>query len=374
MARFPTFSYKIACFALILWCIDIIYSVALAIDPIRKVAVIGAGVTGLTLASAIQRLCPNVEEVTICDSRTQPLQPETGGGLQMTGGATVLGRLSLEAELLSIAQPLHSVLCRNTRGDVLYNLDIKGLFAKANSVACVEPKYAVTIMRDALLSLLYNSTLSQADKKPIMGAKVNYFQGYECTQIQEHNDKVDIYFDNNQKVTDNDLVIGADGINSHVRQHLKCKLITGREVDTSNYSDIRIAFCVSSADATLRAGDDRAFHQYMGDGVYALSSSYGGLNGLHHMLAIVYQDSKQSVYGENIGWAVSSAGDSLSVLEDRLKAGRLHRVSEINHMLASIISTGRIFDLGVKDRFFPLDRWSSPSGRVLLAGDSAHPM
>ena len=36
---------------------------------------------------------------------------------------------------------------------------------------------------------------------------------------------------------------------------------------------------------------------------------------------------------------------------------------------------GRIFDLGVKERFFPLRTWSSPKhGRIVLIGDSAHPM
>jgi hypothetical protein len=123
----------------------------------------------------------------------------------------------------------------------------------------------------------------------------------------------------------------------------------------------------------LRYGVDKEFHQYVGNGIYALASSYGGVNGNQHMLALVYHSKVHNTYNidENPSWIASSAGDRVRYMSQKLEESGLGQIQEMKTILDA---SERVFDLGVKDRFFPLNKWSSDSGRILLAGDSAHPM
>eukprot|EP00981_Chlorochromonas_danica_P002195 scaffold437_cov168-Ochromonas_danica.AAC.12 len=332
----------------------------------RQICVVGAGVTGLTLTAALQRLCPNVEQITLCEGRSDILQPQIGGGLQMTGGASVLHRLGLLNELKLVAQPFQSVRCVNSKENLLYDFQIAEAMKKYPSLY----QGSYSIMRDALVSLLH-----KANRNHPSAGKIQFLQNHSVAGISEEDEGVRVEFSNGQVLSNFDLVVGADGVNSMVRRHLGCKYILGNTIgEHEAYSGLRIAFCVTPPNKDLRKGDDRSFHQYMGDGIYGLVSSYGGLEGIQHVVAVVYKENDVPFHGENIGWALSSREESLSYLRNQLARGGLSDIGEIERVLAEVQKGGRVFDLAVKDRVFPLDHWSSPSGRVVLAGDSAHPM
>lgn len=91
------------------------------------------------------------------------------------------------------------------------------------------------------------------------------------------------------------------------------------------------------------------------------------------MLAFVYsvEDNDSVLGGENSDWKASASTD----IKDKLKSAKLDNIPEISRVLeASLKNDGRVFDLGVKERLLPLKSWASESGRVILLGDSAHPM
>jgi 2-polyprenyl-6-methoxyphenol hydroxylase-like FAD-dependent oxidoreductase len=94
---------------------------------IEKVCIIGGGVTGLTVATVLQRKCPNINHITVLDTRKDILAPQIGGGLQLTGGGMVLKQIGLESELKRIAQPFQAVVCRNSK-DITKARHYKSIF------------------------------------------------------------------------------------------------------------------------------------------------------------------------------------------------------------------------------------------------------
>ena len=73
-----------------------------------------------------------------------------------------------------------------------------------------------------------------------------------------------------------DLVVGCDGIGSQVRRTI---VGTGAE-PSRQYSNIRITFGVAPA-GQRPEGSENEMHQWFGDGAYALTGTYGGLEGEH---------------------------------------------------------------------------------------------
>jgi 2-polyprenyl-6-methoxyphenol hydroxylase-like FAD-dependent oxidoreductase len=64
--------------------------------PIQKVAVVGAGVGGLSLARALEQLCPDLK-VNVFE-RSPVLKPALGGSFGVSGGASVLVQMGLGDE------------------------------------------------------------------------------------------------------------------------------------------------------------------------------------------------------------------------------------------------------------------------------------
>lgn len=68
-------------------------------QPIRKVAIVGSGIAGLSLAHALEN-SPNLQgngepiEVTVYDSRSS-LNYEAGAGVQLNGGEIVYGYMGV---------------------------------------------------------------------------------------------------------------------------------------------------------------------------------------------------------------------------------------------------------------------------------------
>jgi hypothetical protein len=117
-----------------------------------------------------------------------------------------------------------------------------------------------------------------------------------------------------------------------------------------------------------------SFHQWFGDGVYALIASYGaGLSSasdttlpptkaIQHMLAVVYRSSSSASIDRgssilNADWQVSPKG-SKAYIQKLLIESRLQDIPEITSMLdASFLPGGRSFDLGIRDSVVPLKKW-----------------
>ena len=95
------------------------------------------------------------------------------------------------------------------------------------------------------------------------------------------------------------MVFGADGVRSVVAAHVDPTSIKSDVEDS--FTGFRVTYCVSDVDDgfSLRPNYQGMFLQYFGDGCYVLSASYGGLEGIQHMAAVVYRDDRDAFLGSN---------------------------------------------------------------------------
>jgi 2-polyprenyl-6-methoxyphenol hydroxylase-like FAD-dependent oxidoreductase len=209
------------------------------------------------LAAALKQLQCGVKDVTVFESREQFLQPDLGGGLQLSGGAAVLEKLGCLSALEQTAHPFKGVLSRNSYGTELLNLDVTDSVRTKASKELVSNNgngspLTYSIMRDALQEILYNATLSQTsgDVLSPLESRVIAKSGDATESIASDTKKIDsqtvvsikagkkvsgviendltgtvtLKFEDGTEESDFDAVFGADGAGSILRQVLESDL------------------------------------------------------------------------------------------------------------------------------------------------------
>jgi len=306
--------------------------------------VIGAGPVGLATAVALRK--EGLDDVSVYE-RSAELRPGVGGGVQLHSGAALLRGLGVD---LGFAQPMRRVRSRAVDGSELLKLDLPSLMERFKMfVGSVRgpsgDPASCTVMRDALLKAI-------ADQLPAGSV----FLGKELQDLKQADGRVTCKF-RDSKSEDFDLVIAADGIGSLARG------LVLEEVDKKpRYTGLRIQYGVREAGGRP-AGCEEEVHQWFGEGVYALTATYGGLDGKRfEMLAVVFRD--DSPVEENANWDPAEVKDNC--------LDRLQRAGHIQEVLELAKSCDRFFELGVCERPLGLNRWYRD--RVVLVGDSAHAM
>jgi len=155
-----------------------------------------------------------------------------------------------------------------------------------------------------------------------------------------------------------DLIVGCDGVKSKVRQE-----IVGPE--TPFYSGIKIQYGV--AERTDEGGMRKEaltdeLHQWFGEGAYALTATYGGVDGKRFDQIVLVTDEPEA-QPENVDYEEGSR--------------RANLISGLEHggmpeeLLLMPEQCQRFFEVGV---YFhnPLVPWAK--GNAVLAGDAAHAM
>ncbi|KAG5189070.1 monooxygenase [Tribonema minus] len=315
--------------------------------PLRRIAIVGAGAGGLTLANALRKLDTGVDEVEVFERSVSNLQPGTGGGIQINSGASILRLLGFGDELDASAQRITRVLTRAASGRVLLDLDVlEAAERRRNSgqFAASDLKF-YAIMRDRLQQML----LAQLPDGCLQ-------LGKEVTNLEQTDKGVSLRFrDGSASQRPYDMVVGADGIAGAVKA-----AVSGTETPAVD-SGLRIQLGVGAGNRP--SGADSELHQWFGGNTYALTATYGGIGGKSEMIAIVYQDRKPM--GENIGWQTADVTqDAVTRLEERCFPQEVVNVAK---------GCDRFFQVGVRYRN-PLTKWSSTDGRMVLLGDSAHAM
>lgn len=169
---------------------------SLNISKQMKIAIIGGGIGGLTTALALKQ---NGQEVTVYESATE-IKP-VGAGIVMANNAMqVFDQLGVRKNIESAGHKISNIKITNTRLNTI----------SASDLTKFENKYGV-----------YNVAIHRAELQKILANEIGY-QNIQLSKrllkIEQDND-FKLTFDDNTSINA-DIVIGADGIKSTVRNEL----------------------------------------------------------------------------------------------------------------------------------------------------------
>jgi salicylate hydroxylase len=305
---------------------------------VQRIAIIGAGIGGLTAAIALRQ---RGFEVALYEQA--PLLTEIGAGLQIGPNAVKVYRaLGLETELRAIAgEPINAISLNWTDGMVLSRAPMKtGMTAQFGAPH-------LDVHRGDLLRLL---------AKPVPDRLVHL--GKRCLGIAATPEGAAVRFADGSTI-EADLVIGSDGIRSMVRESL-----FGR--DDPRFTGMECW----RATLPVEKLTDRRF----GAGSRETFDTNDAVNWLGPPGRVVcYPICAGRVFNIFCGhvttnW-VEESWTIPSQLSEVLEAYRGYHETLIKMFLA--VDPALWFKWGVFDRD-PLPRWTV--GRVTLLGDAAHPM
>ncbi len=292
---------------------------------IEKVAIIGAGLGGLAVAIALRKLGYDVQVY----EKAQDFRP-VGGGL----GLLPNGLNFLDAIEPGIVETIKNLGCE-VKKTVIKN--IHGETIRTNPRSSLQDKYGhpvITVWWWHLQQIL-------ASKLPSESIHLNY----RCVGFEQSDRSVSIYFDNGETVSA-DLLIGADGINSAIRE----ALIGDGE---PRYLKSMSWRTVMKYDQELLNPGELAFVKGNREFMFLLNLGDNYISWVYRKLSL---------------------DNSLSQDATQVKCRVLNQLSEWGESLRAFVEATpaeQIFAAPICDRL-PTKSWSQ--GRVTLLGDAAHPM
>jgi len=166
-----------------------------------KIAILGAGVGGLSTAIAL-----NQEGFDVDVYERQPVTTEIGAGIVCWPNASfVLDKLGILAQVAAVSGSLHKMNRFSSTGEVLGSLDINELNALMNYPS-------LAIIRKDLMRILTQRFIE-------LNGTIHY--NHNVLALSDHNEhQTEVIFDNGKRITA-DVIIGADGrMNSIARQYV----------------------------------------------------------------------------------------------------------------------------------------------------------
>lgn len=292
-----------------------------------RIIVIGAGIGGLAAALALRR---SGFEVQVFEQATE--LREVGAGVQISPNATrILHRLGLEEPLRRFGvRPRERVIRRWDDGRVIAREPLADACERNFSA----PYYH--FHRAELLDLL-----SAALPEGVVNLD------HRCVELSQHGDRVEVQF-HNGTITDADVVVGADGIHSAVREAIlgpESPRFSGHVAYRGLVPAARLAHLGLEIVASSWWGPNHHFvHYFVGAGAR-----------YHNWVAVTP--------GE---WRIESWTARGEVIEALKEFEGWH--PQVRAIIGSAEVTNR---WALYDRD-PLPRWTV--GRVTLIGDAAHAM
>lgn len=237
-----------------------------------RVAIVGGGVSGLSTALALVRTAKfSPSNIHIFESRSEisatqssPASPRIGAGgaaLNLSGGAAVLiSEYDLPITERSVL--VDYVVARTTAGRRLFSLDVKTALRKLGQPSSTLFQMH-TIMRTDLLSVLNDAVKA-------LGVNIHRGTSFRVTGITDLAERrPSLCFQDGTHSEAYDLVIGADGVRSAIRQAL-----VGEEAPAS-YTGFRCTWALCPPGKTSGHLMDGQLAQWFGDGGYLLHYQAG---------------------------------------------------------------------------------------------------
>jgi len=292
-----------------------------------KIIVVGAGIGGLAAALTLTR---SGSEVQVFEQASE--LREVGAGVQISpNAARILNRLGLE-------EPLRRFGVR-PRAIVIHRWDDGRVLARQPLAEACETNFGAPYYNFHRAELL--DVLSAAVPDGVLHLD------HRCVGLTQHPDRVEVKFHNGE-TADADVVIGADGIHSTVREAIvgpETPRFSGHVAYRGLVPAERVAHLGLEVTASVWWGPDHHFVNYF----------VGAGARYHNWVAITP--------GE---WRVESWTAKGEVADALKEFEGWH--PEIRAIIGSVDATNR---WALYDRD-PLPRWTV--GRVTLMGDAAHPM
>ncbi|RZM78749.1 FAD-dependent urate hydroxylase HpxO [Leptolyngbya iicbica] len=180
-----------------------------------KAIVVGAGIGGLTTAIALKQAGYTVE---IYD-KVSALRPAGAGISLWSNGVKVLNRLGLGEQLAALGGTMNRMEYRSHQDEPLSHIDLMPLVHQVG-----QRPYPVS--RTDLQDMLLNA----------VGRDQVQLQ-MRCVEVEETADQVTAIFENGHRAT-GDLLVGADGIHSRVREYVLETSISPRYANYVNWNGI----------------------------------------------------------------------------------------------------------------------------------------
>jgi salicylate hydroxylase len=290
-----------------------------------KIAVIGAGISGLTFAAALKRSAPEIQ-VQIYERELRPDSRFEGYSLGLRGdtGLKALKSLGIYEQLTSQAMPVKNFVFCDQKGDVLLEL----------------PATGNRITQRVKRRILKNTLLGEIGDPPILHGM--FAKGY-----RQYDRGVEVQFENGQTASA-DYLIACDGAGSVIRRQM--------EGDQKHYLDLTTILFDTKQTIEHPWLDEGGFMSLGRNGTSVFC--YRQTEGIH-LSFTVHAASEIEISG-------LSAGTLLRLLQ--LETRTWHK--PIPEIAAQVEPTSAVVR-GYYDKK-PLKRVNQ--GRVWLIGDAAHPM
>ena len=261
--------------------------------PANRVAIIGTGIAGLSIAHALTN-SPLLEEeygsfnfeVSMFEARKK-LDKKAGAGVQLNGGLVALGKINRQVQraVIDAGLPVSQIKSRSKPWssskpyEDLLQLDLGDIVKRAggdvseNLIQNGELLWSA-IMRGCLQDTLWKTLPSVTRRKA-------QFNKALVDIMAQSDGSVLCEFSDGTTAGPFDVVIGCDGVNSKCKEYIETGKIS---TDPSNregnsaalYSGLRIKYAVAD-EWTQDDGESKSavLKQYFGDGGDALGGTYG---------------------------------------------------------------------------------------------------